>query len=97
MMTLPREHLLCPFRQHSSWGDMGGDGDRATLKPPGQHPQPCPPHTAPAEGLRSQRAFSRGSCQMVPGKPSEGLRYQGDGMKKEGSSCSYLHHLRFKK
>ena len=93
MMALPREHLLCPFRQHSSQGDTGGDGDRATLKPPGQHPQPCPPHTAPVESLVSQRASSRGSSQMVPGKASEALRYQGDGME-EVLPRSYLHHLR---
>ena len=94
MRALPREHLLCPFRQHSSRGDTGGDGGRATLQPPGEHPQPCPLHTAPVESLTSQRASSRGSGQMVPGKTSEGLRYQGDGMKKEGLSCSYVHHLR---
>ena len=48
-MALPREHLLCPFRQRSSWGEPGGDGDVATLKPPGQCPLPCPLHTAPTE------------------------------------------------
>lgn len=32
MTALPRGHLLCPFRQRSSWGDAGGDGDVATLK-----------------------------------------------------------------
>lgn len=92
MITLPREHLFCPFGQHSSGGDTGGDGDTATLKPPGQCPLPAPLQAAPAVSLKSQRASRRGRSHMVPEKTSQGLRYKGSGMERERLPRSYLHH-----
>ena len=94
MITLPREHLLCPFRQHSSRGDTGGDGDIATLKPPDQCPLPCPLHGVPMEILASQRASSRARAETVPEKTSQGLRYKGTGIERETLPRSYLCHLR---
>lgn len=79
MITLPREHLLRPLRQHSSRGDTGGVGEVTTLKPPGQCPLPSLHTQAPTESLKSQRASRRGGSQMVPAKTSQRPRHKGNG------------------
>lgn len=71
MITLPRKHLLCPFRQHSFLRDTGGDSDVATLKMPGQCPMPSPPHA----GSYGEPSVSKGFQQRSePDGASENLR-----------------------
>lgn len=72
MITLPREHLLCLFRQRASRGDTGGDCDAATSKPPGQCPLPFPLHAA-APGARHA---SKGCCRR---KEPDGARETPEG------------------
>lgn len=88
MITLPREHLLCPFRQRSSWGDTGGDGDVATLKLPGQCPLPSARTQPPTESLMSQKVSSRVRSQMVPAKSQRGRDTRGKAQSEVASFTS---------
>lgn len=84
MITLSREHLLCPLRQDSSPGDTGGAGEVTTLQPPGQCPRPSLHTRAPTKSRKSQRASCRGRSKMGPAKTSQRPRHKGNGTE---SSC----------
>lgn len=71
MIALPREHLLCPSRQRSSWADTEGGSDEATWRPPGQCPLLSPLHAAPHGGPRVSAGFQPSGkparwCSEIP-------------------------------